>query len=267
MTSEKPKIMLTGATGYVGGSILAHLVKSDHSAVKDITITCLVRGTDRVAKLNTTYGRRVHPVLCKDLDDIDRTIEIASQHDVIINTTLGYHPASAVALVQGLTKRKQTTGKDVYIIHTSGTSNLAAQPITKAYTESDPSRVFDDSKDDIYGYEKTRNEQQSYGQRTSELGVIDTGLERDVRTLVIMSPTIYGIGTGDFNRSSHQVPAYVKATIANGHAVVVGDGEGTWDHTHVEDLAELYFLCLLNILEKDGKDLPFGREGIIFSGN
>ncbi|KAK5124977.1 hypothetical protein LTR85_001167 [Meristemomyces frigidus] len=267
MTSEKPKILLTGATGYIGGSILSHLLKSESPALQDTTIKCLVRGTDRVAELNTAYGRRVDPVLFKDLDETDRMIEIASQHDIIINATLGYHPASAAALVEGLAKRQQATGKDVFMIHTSGTSNLADQPITKAYTESDPERVFDDSKDDIYGYEKMRNEQQPYGQRTSELGVIDAGLEKGVKTLVIMSPTIYGVGTGEFNKSSIQVPAYVKATIANGQAVVVGEGKGVWDNVDVEDLAELYTLCLLNILEKHGEDLPFGKKGIIFSEN
>lgn len=203
----------------------------------------------------------------KDLDDIHRTVEIASQYDIIINTTLGYHPASAAALVEGLAKRKQAAGQDVFIIHTSGTSNLADQPITKAYVESDSERIFDDSKDDIYSYEKMRNEAQPYAQRTSELGVIDTGLEKGVKTLVIMSPTIYGNGTGKFNKSSIQVPSYVKATISNGQAIVVGEGKGIWDNVHVADLAELYTLCLLNILDKSGKDLPFGKEGIIFSGN
>lgn len=220
-----------------------------------------------MAKLNTAYGRRVDPVLFKDLDDTQRVIDIASQHDIIINTLLGYHPASAAALVQGLGKRKQQTGKDVWMIHTSGTSNLADQPITKAYTESDPERVFDDSKDDIYSYEKQRNDQQPYGQRSSELGVIDEGLRLGVKTLVIMSPTIYGTGTGEFNKSSIQVPSYVKATIGNGQTVVVGEGKGVWDNVHVEDLAELYTLCLLNILEKDGADVPVGEKGIIFSEN
>ena len=153
------------------------------------------------------------------------------------------------------------------MIHTSGTSNLADQPITKEYTESDPERVFDDSKDDIYSYEKMRNDRTPYGQRTSELGVIDAGLENRVKTLVIMSPTIYGAGAGHFNRSSIQVPAYFKATIANGQAIIVKKGEGVWDNVHIDDLAELYTLCLLNVLEKDGKDLPWGKEGIIFSEN
>lgn len=58
------------------------------------------------------------PELYKDLDDTERTIEVASQHDYVINTTLGFHPESAAALVHGLAKRKQSSGKDVFMIHT-----------------------------------------------------------------------------------------------------------------------------------------------------
>lgn len=83
--------------------------------------------------------------------------------------------------------------------------------------------------------------------------------------LVIMSPTIYGIGTGHFNRSSIQVPEYVKATLKNGHGVIVGKGKAVWDNVHVEDLAELYELCLLDMIHH-GANLPYGKKGIIFSG-
>ena len=138
-----------------------------------------------MAKLKSAYGQRVKPVIYRDLDDVDKTIEVASQHDFVINTTLGFHPESAAALVHGLAKRKHATGKDVFMIHTSGTSNMADRPITKQYVETE-GRVFDDEKDDIYGYEKKRNEEQPYMQRTSELGVIDASLKTGVKTLVIM---------------------------------------------------------------------------------
>ena len=246
---------------------MTHLLQSDSPTLKNATITCLVRGEDRIGKLNDAYGSRVKPILYKDLDDTEKTIEVASQHDFIINTTLGFHPESAAALVHGLAKRKEATGKDVFMIHTSGTSNMADQPITGEYKESDPDRVFDDDKDDIYSYEKERNEQQPYGQRGSELGVIDAGLETGVKILVIMSPTIYGIGTGYFNKSSIQVPAYVQATLINGQGVVVDEGKGVWDNVHVDDLAQLYEIVLLDMIEKDGANLPSGKKGIIFSGN
>ena len=90
---------------------------------------------------------------------------------------------------------------------------------------------------------------------------------KGVKTLVIMSPTIYGRGTGVFNQTSIQVPAYASTTLKAGHGVIVGDGQGVWDHVHVEDLAELYEIVLLDILEKGGANLPFGKKGIIFSGN
>ncbi|KAF7191405.1 hypothetical protein HII31_07428 [Pseudocercospora fuligena] len=259
-----PQILLTGATGYIGGSILTLMLGSNEPILKSATITCLVRGEDRVSELKAAYGDRVKPELYKDLDDIERAIEVASQHDIVINTTVGYHPESAAALVRGLAKRKEKTGKDVYLIHTSGTSNVADRPITKAMVED---RIFDDVKDDIYNYEKTRNDSDPYGQRTSELGVIDAGIETGVKTLVIMSPTIYGIGTGMFNKKSIQVPMYMKAALGNGQAAVVGSGEGVWDNVHIEDLAELYKLITLRMLEGNVAEIPFGTKGIIFSGN
>lgn len=238
-------------------------MNSTHPALKNTVITCLVRGRDRKPKLKEVYGDRVRIELYEDLDDTDRTIEVASEHDIIINTTLGFHPESAAALVKGLAKRKQETGGFVWMIHTSGTSNMADRPITGDFLED---RDFDDVEDDIYGYEVMRNRDQPYGQRTSELGVIDAGLESGVKTIVIMSPTIYGTGTGAFNRSSIQVPAYATTTLAQGHGVIVGEGKGIWDNVHVEDLAELYELVLLDILTTSGADIPSGKKGIIFSG-
>jgi len=263
MSSPPKKILLTGATGYIGGSILSTLISSPHASIQNSSITCLVRGQDRADALTVTHAGRVTPVLFKDLDDTDRVIQVASQHDIIINTLLGYHPSSAAALVRGLGERRKQTGQDVFMIHTSGTSNLADRPISAKYAES---RVFSDTDTDIYSYEKRRNAAQPYGQRSSELGVIDTGLDTGVKTLVIMSPTIFGIGTGAFNKLTIQVPTYIRATLSAGRAVVIGDGKGVWDHVHIADLAQLYELVLAKMLA-GGEDLAFGERGIVFSAN
>ena len=260
---SSPKILLTGATGYIGGSILSALLSSQHESIKNSPIACLVRGQDKADTLTSTFKGRVTPILFKDLDDTDRVIEVASQHDIIVNTLLGYHPSSAAALVKGLAQRKKETGKDVFMIHTSGTSNVADQPITKKYLED---RIFSDKDGDIYDYEKLRNDLQPYGQRISELGVIDNGVETGVKTLVIMSPTIYGIGTGTGNRMTIQVPSAIRSTLSSGQAVVIGEGKGVWDHVHIADLAKLYELVLAKMLA-GGEDLPFGKKGIIFSEN
>ena len=266
-STTSPKILLTGATGYIGGSILTHLLNSTSPCLSSATITCLVRGQERVTTLSSKYGDRVNPVLYKDLDDLETTTAVAAEHDLVINTTFGYHPTSPQALVRGLAIRKQSTGRDVWLIHTSGTSNLADYPVTKKWVEKYPEREFDDAKDDIYGYEKEREALDPYLQRTSELGVIDAGLELGVKTLIIMSPLIFGQGTGLFNNISIQIPAYIRAVLDYGRSVVVKPGEGVWDHVHVEDLAELYKIAAVEVLDNGGKGLPSGKEGIIFSAN
>jgi hypothetical protein len=63
---------------------------------------------------------------------------------------------------------------------------------------------------------KEREAQNPYLQRTAELGIVDIGLELGVKTLVIMSPTIYGIGTGLFNKTSVQIPSYIAAVLDHG---------------------------------------------------
>lgn len=153
-------ILLTGATGYIGGTILSQLDKSDHPALQ--TMTCIVRGEDRIAKLQQVYGDRVRAELYDSLDDIDRTIEVASQHDIVINTTLGWHTESAVALIHGLAKSKKATGKDVFMIPTSGTLNLADRPFTENHVETS---IFDDFEDDVYGVEKAADAKAPFPQR------------------------------------------------------------------------------------------------------
>ena len=258
------KVLLTGATGYIGGSVLTQLLSSKAPVLKDTPISCLVRRQEQADLLTSTYGDRVSPILFKDLDDSETIIKVASEHDIVINTTVGFHAESARSLVLGLEKRKATTGKDVFMLHTSGTSNMADQPISKAYLEKDPDHVFSD-RDDIYSYEHGRNAKQPYPQRTSELGVVDQGLKSGVKTLVIMSPLIYGLGTGLGNRTTVQVPLYIRSALSSGQAVMVGDGRGVWDHVQIADLARLYEIVLVKMI-KGGQGLPFGKQGIMFSG-
>lgn len=261
--SEFPKILLTGATGFIGGTILTQLLNSSSTQLQNARITCLLRGDDRAAKLSEAYGDRVNPIIYQSLDDLGTTVDVAAQHDIVINTTNGYHAASAQALVQGLARRKETTRRTVWMIHTSGTSNLSDRPITGTPVDCE----FNDEDGDVYDYEKRLEAEEPYAQRTAELGVVDKGLELGVNTLVIMSPTIYGTGSGLFNTTSIQIPACVRAVLAHGRGVVVGDGKGVWDHVHVLDLVELYELAVVEILRDGGSKLPRGKKGIIFSGN
>ncbi|KAL4746838.1 hypothetical protein BDW72DRAFT_197311 [Aspergillus terricola var. indicus] len=106
--------ILTGATGFVGGSVLTTLLQQLPALTQSNPITCLLRGADRAAISTSTYGKRIKPVLYNGLDDLETTTAVAAQHDIIINTTLGYHSASAQVLLRGLAQRREQTGRDVW---------------------------------------------------------------------------------------------------------------------------------------------------------
>lgn len=127
------------------------------------------------------------------------------------------------------------------------------KPISKDYYEP---RILSD-KDDLYTYLKMREDRETYPQRTADIVAIETGLEEYVKTYLIMSPTIYGLGTGLFNKTSIQLPTIIRTAIKKGHVDVVGEGTGVWDAVLIQDLVLLYELLLAKVLS--GDDVPSGK--------
>jgi NAD(P)-dependent dehydrogenase (short-subunit alcohol dehydrogenase family) len=141
------KILITGASGYIGGSILSALLASNNPALYNLKLSALTRSTLQ-AEVFASQG--IEPYLFTDLDHSEELVEAAANHDIVIHNANGFHPESAKALIRGLAQRKKVTGRgDVMYIHTSGTSNLADQPISGKYVE-EQGRVFSDTQDNVY---------------------------------------------------------------------------------------------------------------------
>lgn len=129
------------------------------------------------------------------------------------------------------------------------------------------SHVFSDLED-IHAYERWGESMHPYPQRTNSLAVVKTGLAAGVRTTIITPPTVWGAGTGLFNRLSVQLPVAFAAGLRRGRGVKFGgsnpDGSRTIAcHLHVEDLARLYEVLLTRLAE--GKVVPHGEHGILFA--
>lgn len=190
-------------------------------------------------------------------------MQVASEHDIVFGMMDASHSKSACAILDGLAKRRRHTGRDTIYVHTSGTSNLADKPLTVGLKSA---VEFDDMISDIYGFERTADEIDPYPQRTTELRVAESAQSAGVKHLIIMSPLIYGRGTGLFNKSSMHIPTLLKSALKFGRVPVIDDGGGVWDNVHIEDLAELYKLVLIDIFSSAGSNLPSGKNAIIFSG-
>ncbi|KAJ4422367.1 hypothetical protein N0V82_003021 [Gnomoniopsis sp. IMI 355080] len=264
MSSHHPatRILLVGATGYVGGTVLHRLLTGPNALSKICSITVLVRGEDRATKLGQVYGDRIVTTLFKNLDDTDIVEDIASQHDLIINAGTGFHLSSAVAMVRGLSRRHRDHGQQQWLIHTAGTSNCCDSPYSG---ESYPERWFDDADSlTTYEFEKAEDKRVPYPQRTTELAVLDAGEETGVNVISLQIGAIIGEGGGLFSTSPSLVSILMRLVLEKGCGFQFGDGTGQIGFVHVIDLADLYVLLCQRLLRTEDGDLPRGRSGIIF---
>lgn len=116
--------------------------------------------------------------------------------------------------------------------------------------------------ENVYEYEKLREAKEVYYQRTTDIAVVETGEKLGIPTFVVMAPTIFGLGTGLFNKFSVQLPAIIKDALKTGQVKVIGDGRTIWTHVHILDLTEFFLLLLEKIYE--GANVPSGRRGMYF---
>ncbi|ROT41998.1 NAD dependent epimerase/dehydratase family protein [Sodiomyces alkalinus F11] len=249
------KILVTGATGYVGGSVLEHLRSSSNPKIKDASITTLVRRQDHADLLGK---RGVKAQVFNGLDDSDQLRSIASDFDIVVHCATGSHTASAEALILGLGDAKARTGQQTYYIHTTGTSNFA-----QGLSNPDATVQSISDKDDVYGEEVKLEAKSPYAQRTTDLVVVHTAEKTGVKAYLLMPPTIYGKGLGRFKTLSYQVPIVVRNAIAAGHPTYIGDGSGSLGKVHIDDVVTQYEIILSKVL--DGEEIPSGRKGIYFS--
>lgn len=209
------KVFITGASGYIGGSVAAALIKQGHK----------VRGMTRsasVANQLTTFG--IEPVV-GELDDSQLLMDEAAQSDLVINTANADHRGAVDALVAGL----RNSGKK--LIHTSGSSIIGDDAQGEFCSEV----VF--SEDTPLAVDPRK-------QARREIDLVVMGAaSQNVHSTVIIPSLIYGYGVG-MNKESIQVPFLVKNALEKSAVQIVGQGLNVWSNIHIEDLFALYLAAI-----------------------
>ena len=98
------KVFITGASGFIGGSVAAHLVRAGHQ------VRGLIRKTEHGAELKRLG---IEPVI-GTLDDRALLIAEAQAADAVINAASSDHEGAVSALIEGL------AGSGKPFLHTSG---------------------------------------------------------------------------------------------------------------------------------------------------
>lgn len=240
--NSKPiKIFLTGATGYIGGSVLSKLLQPSHKGQYDITV--LTRSEATIPKFKELG---VTPLL-GSLDSFELLTQAAIGADVVLQLADADHLPAVKALVKGLNTKD---GKRRIYIHTSGTGVLRDESMGNYASE----KIYSDlDMESIHALPIT--------QPHKDVDAFLFKNNQNFESIIVCPPTIYGLGSGPFNRHSVQIPFMIRGYLKNGKASIVGKGLNIWGNVHVDDLANFFELLVEKALE--GK-ADTGKNGWYF---
>jgi len=211
------QIFITGATGYIGGSVAERLVRGGHS------VRGLVRDTTKASALRL---RGVEPVL-GSLDDTGLLRDEAARSDAVVNAANSDHRESVEAMLTGL------AGSGKPFLHTSGTGKVGDDACGEFLSD----RVFNDDLAVDPGPHPFAQARHALDMRVLQAAA------SGVRSVVLCNPLIYGVGLG-LHAESIQVPMLAKQALESGVVRVIGHGLNHWSNVHVDDMANLYSLAL-----------------------
>ncbi|KAF7325704.1 hypothetical protein MKEN_00420600 [Mycena kentingensis (nom. inval.)] len=253
MSATKTKVLLTGATGFIGGSVLNRfLARPDASSFE---FTVLVRDPKKADKFRTLGINAI----VGSHSDAPVMEKAASEANVVIATADCDDLGAATATLAGLKKRFEATGVKPVFINTSGTGVIAEDD--KGLVASD--LVYDDSD-----AAQIATLPDTAMHRNVDLAITNADAEGYIKSYIILPSTIYGLASGPLvnagiqNPHSIQVPMLIKASLDRGSAGMVGQGKNLWPNVEIHELADLYSLLWDGIAANP--NLGHGREGYFF---
>jgi nucleoside-diphosphate-sugar epimerase len=208
------KVFCTGASGYIGGSVAAHLVAAGHH------VTGLVRTQE---KADAVRARGIQPLL-GTLDDGECLAQAAQAADIVVNAASADHNAAVAALLGAL------AGSGKLLIHTSGSSIVGTR--ARGYRS-----------DAIYDENSPVSPSPARAARVALNDFIVSYRDKGCRPVIICPSLIYGLGHGAAPHSM-QVPLLIGLARKRGCAAHAGPGENIWSNVHIDDLVTLYALAI-----------------------
>jgi len=254
--SSKTNIFVTGATGYIGGSVVARLL--EHPNANSFQITALVLSPEDAAKLETVGIKTV----VGSLGDLDKLEKVTSEADIVFSMASSDDLKAMEAILVGLKKRHDATGKTPILIHTSGSGIL----MDKAKGMFATDKICSDT--DIKAIESIPP---TAWHRPVDLEIVKADKDGYVNTYIIIPPTVYGIATGKIadlgvqHLYSMQLPELIRISLARGQATIVGKGKNMWPNVEIGELADLYIILYNSIVSNPAT--AHGRQGFYFAEN
>ncbi|KAI0384227.1 NAD(P)-binding protein [Hypomontagnella monticulosa] len=243
-------ILITGAAGYIGGSLLAELIAHTSGPIKTTKISAAVRSEEQVQKLSK-LGVNVVRVDLNNETAIKEAV-LRNEIDIVVHTASSTNSPLVSHLIKALGQRRKESGKEVYFVHSSVTTLYSAEAGWPYGEVRDSDPVFEREKE-MGGPHPVRE---------TNVLLVEEAKAHGVKSVNIVVPTVYGRGTGEWRKLSVSIPAYIRTSIDR-KVVYKFDKDGSPPATHISDLTALYSLIIENILRKE--PIPMGEHGYYFA--
>ncbi|RPD67434.1 NAD(P)-binding protein [Lentinus tigrinus ALCF2SS1-6] len=252
--SAKTTIFLTGATGYLGSSVLTRLL--NHPDRKSLDITILVRDEAKATTFESKFGVKTVIGSHEDLDKVESAAEAAH---VVFNISNADDTAFVGTILKGLKNRNTNTGDVPILIHTTG-SAIVMDDARGAYPAG-PDTIFDD-----LDVSKAKSIPPTAFHHNVDLLILDADTAGYMRGYLVDPSTVFGAPTNEIavgglaNTHSIQIPVLIQAALARKRAGMVGEGKAIWPAIHVDDTADI-FITLFDTIRTNPDAAGHGWNG------
>ena len=235
-------ILITGGSGYIGGSLLASL-KTTSNILSHGTIYVLVRNSEQAEKVKSHYSATALTLDLEDQSAITATL-LEKQISVVFFLINAFNADAQVKFIEALAAVKAQHGLRTHFLHTTGAK------LFSSFTGHPTDRILSDAEEGLYEIQKGVRSKfppmetvcamsgtsvvsmltdfhafpcQAVGANNK---VIEAGEKHGVSTYIYIPCVVYGQGSGFGNRISIQTVAIVRAAKALRRVCKVDDEDG-----------------------------------------
>ncbi|KAH8980018.1 NAD-binding protein [Lactarius akahatsu] len=247
-----PTVFYLGATGYIGGSVLADLLK----IYPDLEVTALVRNT---AHIDAVRGLGVE-VVQGTFSDVDLITSHARKADITVNAADTDDVALSTAILAGHKARVvEDKQSPAVLLHTSGVAVFLDDG--KEGKHDPNSKLWDDGDEaDI----RAITPQMLHGQ--VDAPILRASEEGYTESYIICPAAIVGPSTGPVPSASFFFHFMTQLALGFKKAIYVGEGSNIFYTVRLDDLVDLYGRVFARILDRvDAKASPYARYYITVS--
>ncbi|KAJ3733199.1 NAD-binding protein [Lentinula guzmanii] len=252
MSRNVVSMFLLGATGYIGGSVLAVL----RERFPGLKITALVRSETHFDAIRATGITPIHG----SFENQALITEHSARADVVLNAADSDDLNLTLSILRGMKQRYESGKPKGILIHTSGVAVFLDSETTGVFDKN--GKLWNDSEED-----DIRSITPSMLHGHIDVPILNAGNEGYAHTYIVCPAAVVGPSLGPIGKSSFFVKAVVQMSLVNKRALYVGEGSNEFNIVHIDDVVDLY--CRVFELSTEEKGLqsfnPYARYFIATS--